>query len=179
MDRRRQLTWLKRALVPTFLIALFILSATIAWASEATVNVEMRDDSFAPQNATVNVGDIVTWTHMGQRPHDVTARNGAFSSPRMMRNGQTFSFTATTAGTYEYVCTIHERGGMVGTLVVQAAGGAGGTGGAPAAPPRTGSGGMAGGQSTWFYLVLLVAGLGGSVGLLAGRRRARAEQPSN
>ena len=180
MDRRRQLTWLKRVLVPTFLIALFIASATIAWASEsaaqATVNVEMRDNAFAPQSVTVNVGDTVTWTNVGQRPHDATARNGAFSSPRRMMNGQTFSWTAAAAGTYDYVCTIHEAMGMTGTIVVQ---GGGGTGGAPAAPPRTGSGGMAGGQSPWFYLVLLVAGLGGSLGLLAGRRRVRAEQPSN
>ena len=183
MDRRRQLTWLKRVLVPTFLIALFIASATIAWASEsaaqATVNVEMRDNVFAPQNVTVNVGDTVTWTNVGQNPHDATARNGAFTSPRMMRNGQTFSWTATAPGTFDYVCTIHEARGMVGTIVVQGAGAAGGTGGAPAAPPRTGSGGMAGGQSPWFYLVLLVAGLGGSLGLLAGRRRARAGQPGN
>jgi plastocyanin len=182
MDRRQQLTWLKRVLVPTFLIALFIASAAIAWASEpaaqATVNVEMRDNQFAPQNVTVNVGDTVTWTNTGQRAHNATARNGAFTSPTMM-NGQTFSWTATAAGTYEYVCTFHERGGMVATLVVQGAGGAGGTGGAPTAPPRTGSGGMAGGQSPWFYLVLLVAGLGGSLGLLAGRRRTRSEQPSN
>ena len=183
MDRRRQLTWLKRVLVPTFLIALFIASATIAWASEsaaqATVTVEMRDNVFAPQNVTVNVGDTVTWSHVGQRPHDATARNNAFSSPRRMMNGQTFSWTATAAGTYDYVCTIHEAMGMVGTIVVQGAGGTGGTGGAPAAPPRTGSGGMAGGQSPWFYLVLLVAGLGGSLGLLTGRCRSRSEQPSN
>ncbi len=52
MDRRRQLTWLKRVLVPTFLIALFIASATVAWASEpaaqATVNIEMRVTSGHP-----------------------------------------------------------------------------------------------------------------------------------
>ena len=151
MDRRRQLTWLKRVLVPTFLIALFVASATVAWASEsaaqATVNIEMRDNAFAPQNVTVNVGDTVVWTHMGQNPHDATAKNGAFSSPRRMMNGQTFSWTATAPGTYDYVCTIHEARGMVGTITVQGAGGTGGTGGAPAAPPRTGGGGMAGGQA--------------------------------
>ncbi len=179
MDRRRHLTWLKRVLVPTFLIALFIASATIAWASGlAEVRVNANDSTFDPATITVNVGDTVTWViaSTGAGPHDVTADNGAFSSPRRMMNGQTFSWTATAPGTYTYVCTVHARLNMRGTVVVQ---GAGGTGGAPAAPPRTGSGGMAGGQSPWFYLVLLVAGLGGSLGLLAGRRRARAEQPSN
>ena len=174
MNRRQHLTWRTRALVPTFLIALFLLSAAVAWASEATVTVEVGDNFFRQQTVTVAVGDTVTWTHTGQRPHDVTARDGTFASPRNMQNGQTYSYTATTPGVYEYVCTLHERAGQVGTLIVQAAGGAGGTGGTgatPAAPPAAGGGGLAGGSTPWLALVALVAGLGGAAGLLAGRRR--------
>ena len=177
MDRRRRLTWLKRLLVPTLVIALFIGSAAVVWASQpaapaaATVNIEMRDNMFVPQNVTVNVGDTVVWTNVGQRPHDATAGNGAFSSPRRMMNGQTFSWTATTAGTIDYVCTIHEAQGMVGTIVVQ-----GGTGGAapPAAAPRTGGGGMAGTQVPSLLLGLLSVGLGAVAGVVAGLRRRAA-----
>ncbi len=177
MDRRRRLTWLKRVLVPTFLVALFIASATIAWASEpaqqaATVNIEVGDSFFQPQVVTVNVGDTVVWTVTAPRfPHDVTAKNEAFVSPRLLRTGATFSWTATAPGTYDYVCTIHERMGHVGTLIVQ---GAGGTGGAPTAPPRTGSGGMAGGRSPMLLLALLSVGLGVATGLVCGLRRRQA-----
>ena len=173
MDRRRHLTWLTRALVPVLLTALVILSATVARASEParpadTVNIEVGDSFFQPQVATVTVGDTVVWTVTATRfPHDVTAKNDAFVSPRLLRTGATFSWTATAPGTYDYVCTIHERMGHVGTLIVQ---GASGTGGAPAVP-RTGSGGMASGQAPSLLLALLSVGLGAAAGLVGGRRR--------
>lgn len=100
-----------------------------------TVNVEIGDNFFKPDSLTVQVGDIIVWSHMGNRPHDVTADGSAFSSPRRMANGQTFTFTATTAGTYSYICTIHPNQ-MKATLVVQGAAGA-----APGMP-RTGAGGQ-------------------------------------
>ncbi len=119
MDRRR-LTWLKRVLVPTFLIALFIASATIAWASEsaaqATVTVEMRDNVFAPQNVTVNVGDTVTWTNQDGVPHTATALDGTFNSGNLDR-GQSFSFAFEQPGTHDYVCLYHPN--MRGTVVVR------------------------------------------------------------
>lgn len=125
---------LSRALILAILTVLFMGLA--AAASAATMTVEMRDNTFQPQTITVNVGDTITWTNVGQRPHDATADNGAFSSPRRMSNGQSFSWTATAPGTYTYVCTIHINQGMRGTIVVQ------GAGGAPAMP-GTGGGGMA------------------------------------
>jgi plastocyanin len=101
------------------------------------VRVNMGDNFFEPATLTVNVGDTVTWTHTGNRPHDVTSDNGAINSPRRMATGQTFTYTATTPGTYTYICTIHPVQ-MKATLIVQAAGAA------PApSMPRSGAGGMA------------------------------------
>lgn len=180
--RRR---WLRLGLsfVPALLIGLFFVGAVAVEAVEAnqaTVNIEIGDDGprnfFNPANITVNVGDTVVWTHTGNRPHDVTSvGDGPLNSPRRMMRGATYSFTATTAGTFNYECTIHE--GQDGTLIVQAAT-------APAAPaaqpttpsaaPRTGMGALAGGPaSAW----ALVAGLGlllsmGLVGRIAARRRS-------
>ena len=137
--RSMRLTKLALVAVPAVLIALFLASAAVAGAAQAaTVTVQVGDNMFTPDSVTVNVGDTVTWNHMGSNPHDVTADNGAFSSPRRMANGQSFSWTATAPGTFTYTCTIHAARGMKGTIVVQGAGG-----GAPAAAPRTGGGGMA------------------------------------
>jgi plastocyanin len=158
MDVRRSLIRFSPWLVLATLLVFSFGSATVASAARATVNVEMGDNFFRPDSVTVAVGDTVVWTHTGNRPHDVTADNGAFSSPRRMSNGQTFSFTATTAGTYTYVCTIHPNQ-MRATLVVQGAGGAGGA----AAMPRTGGGGMAAdaeADGTWWALAgLSLAGV--------------------
>lgn len=149
-------------LVPVMLVALFVSTVAGVWA--ATIKVEMGDNVFKDQTVTVNVGDTVTWAHTSQNPHDVTADNGAFSSPRRMTNGQTFSYTATTPGTYSYVCTIHAARGMVGTLIVRAPG-----------APNTGGGGMAGGaQAPWQALAVLAMSLSLTAGLtieLLRRRR--------
>ena len=72
---------------------------------------------------TINVGDTVTWTHNGVRPHTVHADNGAFNSGNRV-TGQQFSYTFTTAGTFAYYCDYHGGpggSGMSGTVVVQAA----------------------------------------------------------
>ena len=168
VSTRRRWLRLSASFVPALLIGLFLVGAVGATGNElATVNVEVGDNVFRPASITVNVGDTVVWTHAGARPHDVTSMgSGPLNSPRRMMNGATYSYTADTAGTYQYECTIHD--GMDGTLIVQAAAAQPTT---PSAPPRTGMGALAGGPaSAW----ALVAGLGLllSMGIAARRRSA-------
>ena len=172
MKARRNRGRLFRSFIPALVIALFVIGIGAAAAADntssgATVNISMGDDFFNPATANVNVGDTVVWTHTGapNRPHDVTADNGAFSSPRRMMAGATFSFTVTTPGTINYQCTIHT--GMDGVLNVM---------GAPGAAPRTGGGGMIGSvMLQWQQLVAIAVVLvGGSVALAALRLRHRA-----
>jgi plastocyanin len=152
-----------RSFIPALAIALFVVGFGAAAAAEntgssaATVNIAMGDNIFTPATANVNVGDTVVWTNTGQRPHDVTSDNGVLNSPRRMMNGATFSFTATTPGVINYVCTIHS--GMNGVLNVQ---------GAPGATPRTGGGFAATALQGWQQLAALgVVLVGGSAGLAA------------
>jgi len=168
VSTRRRWLRLSASFVPALLIGLFLVGAVGATGNElATVNVEVGDNVFRPASITVNVGDTVVWTHAGRFPHDVTSMgSGPLNSPRRMMNGATYSYTADTAGTYQYECTIHD--GMDGTLIVQAAAAQPTT---PSAPPRTGMGALAGGPaSAW----ALVAGLGLllSMGIAARRRSA-------
>lgn len=71
--------------------------------------------AFAPATLTVPVGTTVTWTNRDEEPHTVAASDGSFHSPGM-GTGATFTHTFSTAGTFDYVCSIHPM--MRGTVVV-------------------------------------------------------------
>ncbi len=78
-------------------------------------SVTIVDFAFQPQNATVKVGQTVTWTNTGDAPHTVKWQQGAAESPRLSK-GQTYQRTFDTAGTFPYVCGIHPN--MTGTVTV-------------------------------------------------------------
>ena len=82
------------------------------------VSVSIADIKFVPHDAEVKVNQKIVWTHDdGDIPHNVTATKGAkFRSDPNMHEGDTFEYTPTTAGTIDYVCTIHE--GQDGRLIV-------------------------------------------------------------
>ena len=67
---------------------------------------------------TVAVGTEVVWTNNDSMDHSVEfdAASGIPESPHLAQ-GDTYSFTFTEPGTYEYVCGIHPR--MTGTIVVE------------------------------------------------------------
>jgi plastocyanin/mono/diheme cytochrome c family protein len=71
---------------------------------------------YSPSSLTVLVGDVVTWTNGGAFQHTVTANDGSFESG-LVDSGASFSFTFSTAGTYNYHCAPHPW--MTGTIVVQ------------------------------------------------------------
>jgi plastocyanin len=75
--------------------------------------VAVADNSFSPATIEVAVGDTVTFENQGQIAHTVTG--DAFDSGSMAP-GDTFTFTASEAGSFSYVCTFHP--GMQGTLEV-------------------------------------------------------------
>jgi plastocyanin len=78
--------------------------------------IEMKNISFSPRNATVKVGQKVTWTNKDAVQHNVIADSGAsFKSDAFGQNG-TYSFTPTKAGTIKYECTLHP--GMTAVLTV-------------------------------------------------------------
>ncbi len=81
------------------------------------VAIGMRDIKFDPEQATVKVGQQVTWTNNEGVPHNVVAEEGADFESDTFGEGGTFSHTPEQAGTITYVCTIHP--GMDGTLTVE------------------------------------------------------------
>ena len=67
---------------------------------------------------TVAVGTEVVWTNNDSMDHSVefTADTGIPTSPDLAQ-GDTYSFTFTEPGTYQYICGIHPQ--MRGTIVVE------------------------------------------------------------
>jgi len=90
-------------------------SATGSPAAVAGDQVSIDNFAFAPATLTVKVGTTVTWTNRDEEPHTVAASDGSFHSPGM-GTGATFSHTFSTAGKFDYVCSIHPM--MHGTVVV-------------------------------------------------------------
>lgn len=82
--------------------------------------VDIRDDYFNPNSATVTAGTTVTWTWRGATGHNVTFEDGVGSSDT--QNSGTHNRTFQNPGTYRYRCTIHSTAfgsGMSGEIVVQ------------------------------------------------------------
>ncbi|WP_244885644.1 plastocyanin/azurin family copper-binding protein [Amycolatopsis vancoresmycina] len=78
-------------------------------AGNATTNtVAIKDFAFAPAATTVKKGTTVTWTNSDQDPHTVTSTGsgGPLRSPTL-QTGQSYQYTFSTPGTFEYLCTIH------------------------------------------------------------------------
>jgi amicyanin len=104
--------------------AAFILGACVAaglaWAAaDAKVNID--NFTFGPEKLIVKAGTTVTWTNEDDIPHTVASSTKAFKS-KALDTDDSFSFTFTTPGTYEYFCSLHPH--MVGTVVVEPAEGA-------------------------------------------------------
>jgi plastocyanin len=97
-----------------------LLAASVLFArAEGTPNTVTIDNfSFAPQTLTVKAGTTVTWINRDDIPHGIGSSNNAFKKSAALDTDDSFAFTFTTPGTYQYFCYIHPH--MVGSIVVEA-----------------------------------------------------------
>jgi len=98
------------------LLAGVAVMAAPAGAEDTAVKIE--NFTFAPQRVTVKAGTTVTWINDDDIPHTVASSTKAFKS-KVLDSEDKFSFTFTTAGVYEYFCSLHPH--MTGTIVVEGA----------------------------------------------------------
>jgi LPXTG-motif cell wall-anchored protein len=147
---------LKTRLLALFAVVTLVL-AVGASPALAQGSVSMEDNFFSPATETISVGQSVTWTNNGGNPHTST---GPGWDSGIVNPGGSFTFTFNSAGTFDYQCDIHVAEGMVGTVIVQAAGGDG------TLPPTGPSS-----RSGPFVIIGLALLLGGATVLLAMRRR--------
>ena len=81
--------------------------------------VSIDNFTFGPQSVTVKAGTTVTWTNRDDIPHGIASANNAFTKSKALDTDDSYSFTFTTPGTYNYFCYVHPH--MTGTVVVEAA----------------------------------------------------------
>ena len=112
----------------TLLLAMLIATSVAPAAPPAAAEeapVMIKNFAYAPANRQVNAGDTVTWTNEeAMVPHDVSTRIPGqpdpvlpFESP-MLRPKESFSFTFSVPGVYQYYCSLHPA--MLGTVTVLA-----------------------------------------------------------
>lgn len=78
--------------------------------------VTIKNFAFDPSTITVKVGANVTWTNEDAAQHQLKEDNGLFlSSP--LSTGQSFTYTFTTTGMFNYTCNIHSS--MHGKVIVE------------------------------------------------------------
>jgi copper-containing nitrite reductase len=100
-------------------------STTTTSGTKAAVNIlagagtNTASPGFSPATITVVIGvnNTVVWTNRDSSPHTVTSATKAFDSGNL-NAGDTFTFTFTAPGTYQYVCSYHPW--MKGTVIVKA-----------------------------------------------------------
>jgi len=78
-------------------------------------HMNMQNFAYQRANIQVRAGTTVTWTNQDNVPHSITFKNGMKDSG-LLYQGQSFSYTFTTLGTYQYYCTVHPY--MVATVTV-------------------------------------------------------------
>lgn len=89
-------------------------SASTTVPSQAKT-VTIQNMAFTPPDLHMKVGETVTWTNKDTNAHTVTSDQGSFESGSL-RNGASFSFTFTSAGTFTYHCAIHPS--MTASVIV-------------------------------------------------------------
>ena len=108
--------WVAIALAAAVLAPAAIFPTAFVQAAETEVNIDQF--TFYPQRITVKAGTTVTWTNEDDVPHTIASSSKFFKS-KALDTGDKFSFTFTTPGTYDYICSVHPY--MTGAVVVEAA----------------------------------------------------------
>ncbi len=79
-------------------------------------SVDIVDFNYAPPNLKVKVGTEVTFTNKDDFAHTVTANDKSFDSKNMDKDA-VFKHTFEKAGTFDYICAIHNS--MTGKVTVE------------------------------------------------------------
>lgn len=106
-----------------FIIAAAFVAITMTQpALAADADLDWSIASGPSLDATINVGDTVTWTWADALPHTAESTGGTetFDSGLISGLGMQFSHTFTAVGSTDYICGVHGGGTMGGTITVLA-----------------------------------------------------------
>lgn len=103
------------------ILILFQIFAFKLFAQKDTI--VMRDMTFEPASLTINAGEKVVWINRSGTDHTSTSgancvKDGKWNSG-YLSEGQSFSYTFNSPGSYNYFCIPHCLSGMEGVIVVK------------------------------------------------------------
>lgn len=78
--------------------------------------VAIQNFAYQPANAQIRVGTTMTWTNQDSVPHSVSFKQQTMRGSGMLSQGQSFSYTFTMPGRYQYFCLVHPN--MIATITV-------------------------------------------------------------
>ena len=96
-----------------------VLATSGSLSAAGTTTVNVRDDYFSPKTKTISKNTTVVWRWRDDGDHDVKSRGTRKFRSSTIKTSGTHRVTFTRAGTYRYVCTVHEFKGMTGKIVVK------------------------------------------------------------
>ena len=98
----------RRAMLAALPFAFSLAAVTSRSSTAAAADFAIKIDNFVftPDMADIPAGTTVVWTNDDDIPHTVADVKRTFKS-KAMDTGETFSFTFTTPGTYDYFCSLH------------------------------------------------------------------------
>jgi plastocyanin len=93
--------------------------STPTQAADVTITIQgdRGNQSFAPNAATMRVGQSVAWRNADTIAHNATQDANRFATSTLRAGETSPPLTMSTPGSYSYHCTIHP--GMTGTFTVQ------------------------------------------------------------
>jgi len=94
-------------------------SATTAagTTTSGSQTISISNFAFSNPDITVHVGDSITWTNNDSTTHTVTSIPSGPLNSGDLAQGKSYTYTFTTAGTFNYHCAIHAN--MTGTVTVE------------------------------------------------------------
>ena len=97
------------------LLALGTVAAQDATKKDAN-EITIDNFTFTPKELTVPVGTTVKWLNHDDIPHTIVEKKTTFRS-KALDTDDSYSFTFTSAGTFDYFCGLHPH--MVGQVIVK------------------------------------------------------------
>ena len=101
-----------------------VIGAMLAFGAVAAQDATKKDANeitidnftFTPKELTIAVGTTVKWVNHDDIPHTVVEKKTTFRS-KALDTDDSYSFTFTSAGTFDYFCGLHPH--MVGQVIVK------------------------------------------------------------
>jgi len=97
------------------MLALGAVAAQDATKKDAN-EITIDNFTFTPKELTVAVGTTVKWVNHDDIPHTIVEKTTTFRS-KALDTDDSYSFTFTSAGTFDYFCGLHPH--MVGQVIVK------------------------------------------------------------